>query len=226
MNLPGSIAKLQKMGIQIYVKLAQSFNNNQMIQTTWLSLAEDLEKEAESIKELPQSFWKHLQVPSEALKEPNLPCEKLSQNEMGNGQSLGACFMRILDFEEPLILKVYVPLIRRLRTGWVNQALDFYIIVKAHVARLAHLVEPFSTDPALVRRSTMLLEHFERDVQSPVSSIAAVQNQPRKAQPDSKKKAVPKGTKMKNPIRRKKSISTRAKPMLGKLKVGNRRVQR
>jgi hypothetical protein len=237
MNLPGSIAKLQKIGIQLYLKLAQSFNNNQLIRSTWLLLAQDLEKEAASVTELPHSFWKHLEVPGEALKEPALPCLGPNPGETGiEDHSLGTCFRQTLNFEEPLILGVYVPIIRRLRTEWISQALDFYIIVKAHVARLAHLVEPFSMDPALVHRSVLLLERFEKEVQNhgpkaasghnQAAKVPIAENAKAKIKLEHKKKAASKGEKTRNPIRRKQTISSRTKPLIGKIEVGRRRAQR
>jgi hypothetical protein len=236
MNLLGSIAKLQKIGIQFYLELAQAFNSNELIHSTWLALAQDLEQQTASLKELPQSFWKKLEMPEAELPAAAPFCQDSGQAE--GGRSLVSCFGHILDFEEPIILKVYVPVIRRLRTAWLNQALDFYIIVKAHVARLAHLVEPYSIDPALVHRSIKLIELFEKEVQSPPAPIRVLVTHRRKktkSARESKRATAAKtrttrtklrAKKYQNPVKRKKSIPTRAKPIISKIEVGRRRARR
>jgi hypothetical protein len=169
MNLRGSIAKLQNTGTRLYLTMAQYFKENKLIRDIWLEMAHDKELQLSTLRSLPRSFWTKLEGGEvgldESLESLLLPA-KCSGNEE---HSLLKCFTRTLEFEEPIILRIYPPLIRQLRTEWTDHALDFYIMVKAHVARLLRVVQLFSGDPVLVNRAGILLENFEKEVQKPES---------------------------------------------------------
>lgn len=165
MNLAGSLAKTQESAARYYLQFAEFFKDNKMIRDTWTAMSQDFMQQAGCVRRLPQSFWNHWKDDAghilEGVSEPG--CKP------SNDQSLHHCLRIVLDFEEPLILKSYVPLIRRLRAHWTEHSLDFYIIVKAHVARLTRIVDQFSGDPTLIQRATDLLDRFEREVQAPRS---------------------------------------------------------
>ncbi len=186
MNLNGSIAKLQNSGSRLYLAIAQCFSENSLIQNIWLEMAHDEDQQAASLKSLPAAFWNELKRREEGLPEALHSTVPAVEFEKDEEHSLQKCFTKTLEFEEPVILKIYAPLIRQLRTQWTNQALDFYIIVKAHVARLLRVIQSFSGDPILVQRVGRLLENFEKEVQTPVDlpapSIKAAKRKPIRAQ--------------------------------------------
>ena len=169
MTLAGSIAKLQDLGLDFYSDLAQVFSANNLIHDTWVSMSQDLRQQIDSFQTLPHSFWKCIKDDEEAmLRESIQACLTSQQQSQAEAdRTLQHRLARSLEFEEPLILKVYVPLIRRLRSEGSNQALDFYIVVKAHVARFLQLIRSFSGDPALIFRAASLLQTFEKEVQVP-----------------------------------------------------------
>jgi hypothetical protein len=175
MGLSSALAKLQKNGMDLYVQMSQFFGENSVVRAGWIEMARDLEQQAAALKILPGSFWTHLKPDEATLKAALELCS--SENVRSSGdRSLSGCFAAALGFEEPLILKTYVPLIRVLRTeSLTERGLDFYILVKAHVARLTRLIEPYSADPALVQRVHDLLETFEREVQRPPVPVGAHQ---------------------------------------------------
>ena len=130
-----------------------------------------MEQQAASLKSLPGSFWT---TTENGRGDPERRARALlgsaASPAMGK-QGAPHCFARTLDFEEPIILRTYVPLIRLLRTEWTDHALDFYIIVKAHVARLTRIIEPLSGDPSLTQRAPNLSAEFEREVQRPLHPV-------------------------------------------------------
>ncbi len=167
MNLKGFLAGSQRSGADFYLKLAQLFESNRIIRDTWLAMAHDMELQATSLENLAPAFWRSLKEGSETPFEAG-PHSTLRQPiELKENVSLQLCFAATLDLEEPLILRAYVPLIRQLRHEFSDQALEFYIMVKAHVARLSRLIEPFAGDPGLLQRVADLQEQFEREVQAP-----------------------------------------------------------
>ena len=138
----------------------------------------------------------------------------------------------MLDIEEPMILKVYAPLIRRLRAEWTERALDFYVMVKAHIARLARVVQAYSGDPALSQRCAILFHDFEKEVQEP----AAIEIIPKKS---ARKRAIaarqvrktvatrsPKVAVAKRHTRALDKLAKRAKPLVKKIEIAKRRVRR
>ncbi len=167
MSLKGAFAKVQLTGGNYYLKLAQFFEENPLIRETWAAMAQDVEIQAASLEGLQPRFWKMLKSEEESLLatiRQEIPIKAIDKIE---DRSLHSGFIHCLDFEEPLILRAYVPLIRLLRTEWSNRALDFYITVKSHVARISRMIQPFSIDPALIQRAQNLQQRFEFEVQSP-----------------------------------------------------------
>ncbi len=168
MNLLGSIANLQTSGAQLYVEIAQYFKANELVRDIWLEMARDKEQQCTNLKSLPSSFWSELKKNEVELAEALRSCQLFAQCHGNEEHSLQHCLRKAIEFEEPFLLKIYAPLIRQLRTQWTDRALDFYIMVKAHVARLLRVVQMFSGDPIIIQRAGALLEGFERGVQTPV----------------------------------------------------------
>ncbi len=167
MSLRGVIARLQKAGADLYLSLAQQFSANDLIRETWISWSQDLQHQAASLEALSRLFWKCFEDAEKSMLE-SIDSRQIVRNvQQPLENHLNVSFERVLEYEEPLILKVYVPLIRRLRVSSTNQALDFYITVKAHVAKLPQVIQPFTGDPALVRRAIDLQINFEKEVQMP-----------------------------------------------------------
>ncbi len=180
MNLKGSLVKLQKSGGQFYLKLAQLFESNQLISDTWIALAHDMDQQAASMDSLPSSFWKKIgSQEAETLANSIRSCTLPQMEECTVNRTINGCFGRTLDVAEPLILRAYVPIIRHLRSEFSDQALELYIMVKAHVARLDRVFQQYAGDPILLQRVTNLHVAFEHEVQMP-------------AMPPSVKKAVAK----------------------------------
>jgi len=167
MNLQGSILRLQKIGVDLYVDLAQYFRENNLIRDTWDAMAQDELQQITGLDALPRSFWNRLRREQNGLLQAIHSSSSSQATEKPEDRSLRRCFARTLDFEEPVILRVYVPLIRQLRQEWTGKALDFYIMVKAHLARINRVTEAFSGDPLLTQRSAALLQEFEKQVQVP-----------------------------------------------------------
>ncbi|MBN1568878.1 MAG: hypothetical protein JXA73_13600 [Acidobacteria bacterium] len=146
-------------------------------------------------------------------------------------QPLVSCFEHALRLEEPTILKVYAPLIRRLRENLTAPALDFYIVVKAHLARISRETKAFSGDPVLIERSDSLLQAFEKEVQEPhieVQIHAGKKPQvrhmgPGKVTVKKVQKAVPKARPL---AKRAKILHSRTKPLVKKVSIQRRRARR
>lgn len=167
MNLHRSVTDLQKSAIQLYLKLQQRFKDNVLIRELWSSMAADLSQQKSSLKALPPSFWNQLHKKHNELLQAVVPYARLQVTDNINDLPLKSCIESALQFEEPTILKVYIPIIRSLRESLENPALDFYIMVKAHLARIARMTASFSGDPIIIQRSNLLLQTFEREVQEP-----------------------------------------------------------
>ena len=229
MGLLGTLAKLQKAGANFYLSLAQRFNANNLIRDTWIAMSHDMECQTVSLKLLPGLFWKRLKDVEEPLLDAVSSCPVLRCAQVPPDRQLNSCFERTLDYEEPLILRGYAPLIRRLRVGWTDHALDFYIMVKAHVARLPQIIQPFSGNPTLIQRATGLLTSFEREVQMPEK--VALPARARAAD----KKCRTRRTRKRNvfiadrrlPLReRAKRLARRTKPLVRAIKLARRRARR
>ncbi|HYK90729.1 MAG TPA: hypothetical protein VE398_18295 [Acidobacteriota bacterium] len=233
MNLRGSIAKLQSSGARMYVEVAQYFKENNLIRDIWLEMAHDEEQQADSLKSLPPLFWNKLREREEELSQAlgthSLPAGCAPVEE----RNLHRCFMKTLEFEEPIILKVYAPLIRQLRTEWTDRALDFYIMVKAHVARLLRVVGSFSGDPILIQRTDALLQSFEKEVQTPESLAVPANPTQRKAATRKHAAGVHKSPSRKAQAKRSlplskrpKAIAQRSKSLVKKIGLRRRRASR
>jgi hypothetical protein len=230
LRLRSSLSKLQKGTARFYSQLQQRFDGNSLISESWAAMGHDLQVQAESLKKLPSSFWQSLKKQEKELIHA---AESILPEDAGKlAGSLQVCLAGTLDLEEPMILKVYAPLIRRLRSEWTERTLDFYIMVKAHIARLARLVQAYSGDPAQSQRCAVLFSNFEKDVQEPAAVILkppkvtprkkAATRQARKPV-SSRRAALPAA---KKPVRSLDKLVKRAKPLVKKIEIAGRRVRR
>lgn len=166
MNLQGSITGLQDTVAQLYLELEHHFKENQLIRDLWGAMAHDVAQQKQSLNVLPPSFWNQLKSEKEEISEAVSESTKKQTAEKKEDQTLKSCFEIALLFEEPTTLKVYVPIIRKLRENWTDQALDFYIIVKAHLARIMRVTQFFAGDPIIIQRSNLLLQRFRKKSRS------------------------------------------------------------
>jgi len=160
------------MSSKLYAELGHRFSENTLVQETWLAMSHDLEQQSGALQSLTPAYWRQLKSQEDTLTSHSQGSFKMPES-IGNMPLLDAITLS-LDLEEPIILKFYVPLIRLLRVNETNSALDFYILVKAHVTRLQRIVQSFSGDPILARRSVALMEAFEKEVQAPAPTISAI----------------------------------------------------
>jgi hypothetical protein len=231
MNLHGSIIEHQNRIAQLYLKLEQRFSENFLIREVWCAMAKDVSQQVKSLNALPNSLWNHLKKNQNEFAESVLAARKTLNNDNKEDLPLRACFDRALQIEEPTILNIYVPIIRRLRENWTDQALDFYIMVKAHLARIARIAEAFSGDPLIIQRSSSLLNKFENEVQKPNMPIVLHGKTKKSAAktpvPAYARKQTGKARKPARPlIKHSKIRSARAKPILSKIGIRRRRAQR
>jgi hypothetical protein len=233
MNLQGSITELQDTIDQLYLELQKRFSENQLIRDVWSSMAQDITQQKRSMSAIPNSFWNQLKNEQDRFLK-DIAAARQQVIETKEDASLIHCFERALLYEEPATLKVYAPIIRKLRENWTDRALDFYIMVKAHLARIARVTQAFAGDPRVIQRANMLLQQFEKEVQEHhtqpapklVRAHAAVPAPQVKEKPSAKpqKKATPK----KKPQLAKHSTSPhgRSKPLVEKIQLQRRRAQR
>jgi hypothetical protein len=230
MNLNGSITDLQNAEIQVYLKLAHRFKDNGLIREFWSAMANDVSQQKSSLKALPISFWKQMQKSHSELTEAIIPYARHQADENTEDMPLKACFDVIMQFEEPTILKIYVPIIRSLRENRTNPALDFYITLKAHLARIVRITGSFSGDPIVIQRSSLLLQSFEKAVQEPQAK-----NTPLETKAQAKRAARRKDTANKSKkalkqagtlAKRAKTLHHRAKPLVKKVELQRRRARR
>jgi hypothetical protein len=165
MNLHGSIKELQNTIVQLYLNSEQRFSENSLIRELWSTMAHDVSLQISSMNALPHSFWNQLKQENGGLSAEISDGIRHQHVENKEDLSLKRCFEHVLQFEEPTILKIYVPLIRRLRKNLTEPALDFYIMVKAHLARIVRVTQSFSGDPVIIQRANLLLQIFEKEVQ-------------------------------------------------------------
>jgi hypothetical protein len=231
-TLRGSLSQLQRAVAKIYSQLQQHFEGNYLVSSLWAAMDHDLQAQVESLKKLPPSFWQSLKNQEKALAREAELVSPVSADWLAG--SLRSCLARTIDLEEPIILKVYAPLIRRLRSEWTGHALDFYVMVKVHIARVARSIQLFSGDPALSLRCAVLLHSFEKEVQEP-PEVQVVPPKKKKGV----KKSVPTKSRTKRaavrrapapakkrPIPTLEKIKKHAKPMVRKIKLAPRRVRR
>ena len=243
MNLRASLARVQNLGGRFYLQLAKHFDQNTLIRDTWVEMADDFQNQVSSLKELRPLFWRQLQTEEKTLLTVTKATSDLLRTEIATPPSewsLQACFARTLGFEEPIIIKLYAPLLYRLRRAGTDHALDFYIMVNAHVTRLTRLIQLFSGDPALIERCSALFHGFERAAQGPPPEpvIARKKTRLKKAAARSHRlspvKRAPKTilrahktVKPRRPLaKRSKVVAKRSKPLVKNLNIRRRRARR
>jgi hypothetical protein len=227
-TLRGSISQLERAVARYYSQLQQRFEGNSLVRTMWASLGNDLQSQVESLRKLPQSFWLSLKSQEKELAQA---AELALPQHAERAGPLPMCLAQTVELEEPIILRVYAPLIRRLRNEWTELALDFYVMVKAHITRVTHSVQLFSGDPGLCLRCANLLENFEQEVQEPAEveiapkKVAAKKSAARPAAKAGKARNV-KSAATKTPIRSLPRIAKRSKPLVQKIEIARRRARR
>ena len=240
MNLRASLAKVQGLGTRFYLELAKHFDQNALIRDTWIKMAEDFQNQASSLKELRPLFWRELHTAEKTLFTVTKETDDLLRTQLSTlplEWSLQVCFTRTLGFEEPIIIKVYGPLLHRLRKAGTDHALDFYIMVNAHVTRLTRLIQSFSGDPVLIERCSALLHGFEKAAHGPPPEpVTLTKTRHKKADarhaPVPSVKMAPKtlsGSRKKSarPLsKRSKVVSKRRKSLVKNLDLRRRRVRR
>jgi hypothetical protein len=212
MPLLGSITKLQHLGREFYAELAGVYSANALIRETWTSMSQDLEHQTASLQKLPHSFWTRLKSEEEKLRAAVQACWH-PVHFADPDHSLTRSLSKALDFEEPLILGVYVPLIRHLRSDGSGQVLDLYIMVKAHISRVQQVIRSFSGDPVTNQRVASLIQTFEKEVQVPEEPLALPHVKPasqfKKGEKEKKPKKSPRTAE-----KRAKLLPKRSKPLL------------
>jgi hypothetical protein len=196
-----------------------------MIRESWQLMAQDMEQQAESLQTIPARFWVLLKDAESALEKAVRENPDPGSLESADGRSMHGCFDRMLRFEEPVTLKVCAPLIRRLRTESRGHALDFYIMVKAHIARLIRLVQPFSGDPSFTQNAQRLLEAFEHEVQAPESPLPAPPKKVRRRAAAGKPlqtKTARSTAKAPRTAERAKKLARHPQPLVGKIEIRRR----
>jgi|WetSurMetagenome_2_1015567.scaffolds.fasta_scaffold228833_1 hypothetical protein len=231
MNLHGSIKELQSAIVKLYLELEQHFSENTLIRELWNTMAHDVSQQIRSLDMLPQSFWTQLK------KEPNAPAadavagSRQQSVDIEGDISLRLCLDRVLLLEEPVIVKIYAPLIRRLRENLTEPALDFYIMVKAHLARITRVTQSFSGDPVLIQRANSLLQAFEKEVQEHHAELRLPKlPKPQAVQPPAAKEAAKKSKKApakSRPLaKHAEALRGRTKTLVKKVSLPKRRARR
>lgn len=224
MNLHGSITELQNRVVGLYLKFGQRFKENNVISELWSAMASDVSQQVKSLDGLPGSLWHELKQGDDEFSGV-IKDTKSRIPENTEDCSLRGGFEYALSIEEPIILKIYGPILRNLREHWSAQALDFYIVVKAHLTRITRVMQAYAGDPLILQRSSSLLQQFEKEVQAPAVAVAEpVRKKPareKKSQPKSKRKSAPK-----HPLAVKHARSERSKPLVEKINLPRRRARR
>ncbi len=230
MNLHGSIREIQNRIQQRYLKLEHRFSGNALIRETWAAMAGDLSQQIRSMSAFPQSFWNQLKnsqgVLTEGIKEGAAHQDIADEGD----QALKDCFELALRWEEPVILKIYAPLIRKLRENPTAPVLDFYIIVKAHLARITRVTQSFSGDPGIIQRANTLQQAFEKEVQEP-QVVILIKHKKSRVKPVARKEKAKKETR-KPPVKARSAakpaqkLHRRPKPLAKKVSMARRRAHR
>ena len=226
MNLQVSITEFQDTLARLYLELEHRFKENQLIGDLWSAMAHDVTQQKRSMGLIPPSLWHKLKEEHDGWSEAISESTQQQAAEKKEDQSLKGCFERALLFEEPATLKIYVPIIRKLRENWTDQALDFYIMVKSHLARITRVTQSFAGDPILVQRSNLLLKRFEKEVQVPQVEVEHPARRAHRAPPAQEKHAAkPKKMVQKTSAMAKHAQShhSRNKPLVEKINLQRRR---
>ncbi|MGD0308909.1 MAG: hypothetical protein ABSC02_06430 [Acidobacteriota bacterium] len=226
-----SLSKLQRASAKYYLQLRQRFVANVLVSEMWGSMEQDLLAQAEGIKKLPSAFWMSLQKQEAELARA---AESLyTRFSAEQGGALTACFSRTFELEEPVILSIYAPLIRRLRTNWTEVALDFYVLVRARIIKLARLIQTYAGDPALCQRCSVLLVNLDKEIQEPNKVEVSRKRQTSKKSAGHVKrpvKAAAGRSKLaaaeKSPARQRDRVAKRAKPLVKEIGISRRRARR
>ncbi|MDR0311267.1 MAG: hypothetical protein LBJ21_06760 [Acidobacteriota bacterium] len=168
-----AIAERQNSLLQLYQKLEKRFEENNVIRTLWRDMAGDVSLQIQSLKSFPSSFWNQFKnAPDDgfesAVKSVSPPPSDVTDISLRNSFELS------LQMAEPVVLKIYARVIRLLRKNSTAPALNFYILVKAYVARLVRTTNSFAGDPLLIRRAELLMLELEREAQEPSPEIKAL----------------------------------------------------
>lgn len=228
--LRGSLSQLQRAVAKFYFQLQQRFEGNVLVSSMWAAMSNDLQAQVESLSKLPPSFWQSLIKQEKELSNAVELIPPLNGENLAG--SLRSHLARTVDIEEPIILNVYAQLIRRLRIEWTELALDFYVEVKAHLARVARSIQLYSGDPALIQRCAVLLQSFEKGVQWPaiIEEIPIKPGRKKAAQPRHSGKATSRArghASIKEAhVRSLDKISKRAKSRAQQIDISRRRAQR
>ena len=229
-RLRGPLSKVQKSIAKCYLQLQQRFEGNSLISDSWSAMGGDLQAHAESLRKLPSTFWQSLHKQEKELFAALESAQSSNSNTLSG--TLHACLTGALDLETPIILKVYAPLIRQLRMEWTDRATDFYVMVTAHLARLARLIHLYSGDPVLSQKCDLLFRDFEKEVQYPPSSTSREERSSKKRAAASKRKGkqvksrLPRARTPKQKARSRVKMVKRAKPLVKKIEITRRRAQR
>jgi hypothetical protein len=224
-TLRSTLSKLQKAVAKFYVRIEERFAGNNLVRDMWSSMVRDLEAQVASLKKLPPSFWQALQSEEKVLARAALRLYPARDDEIAG--SLQSCLVRTINLEEPVILAIYAPLIRHLRGEWIEHALDFYIMVKAHIARVSQSIQLFSGDPELSQRCVGLLKNFEKEVQEqPAAAPVRSLKKSKKTGHAAKSSRQAKASAGKPRLRALNRIATRGKPIVQKIEISRRRVSR
>lgn len=191
-------------------------------------MANDWIAQAESLKKLPAPFWSSLK--KEEAKLARAADSLLPLYGHKDAGTLTACLAHTFELEEPIILSIYAPLIRHLRTAWTDLALDFYVVVRVHVSRLARLIQTYAGDPALNLRCSILLLNLEKEVQKQDESLIKTAVRPAR-QNAAARKHLEKTPAKRNKLSVAKARPTRAsdrrpKPLVKKIEIARRRARR
>jgi hypothetical protein len=232
-RLRGSLSRVQKHIAKFYLHLQQRFEANSLISDNWAAMGSDLQVHAESVKKLPPTFWQSL---TNQEKDIVAALESVhAYNSKSLPGSLHSCLVLAVDLEEPITLKVYAPLIRQLRIAWTDRATDFYVMVRAHLARIARLIHLYSGDPVLEQKFDLLFQNFEKEVQYPAVAEGREDGRSKKLAAAGKRKGKPARSRQprtrmaKQKIRSRAKIAKRAKrtkPLVKKLEITRRRAHR
>ena len=230
MNLHGSIIEIQNTIAHRYLQLEHRFKENGLIRELWASMANDLSQQINSLKALSPSFWNHLKGDPDKTLETAV--QSVSHQTIGEIEDLPlkGYFEFALMLEEPTILKIYAPIIRSLRENYTDKALDFYIMVKAHLARIVRVTQSFSGDPIVIHRANLLLQNFEKEVQEPQLKAKPVQaRKTPSAKPVQAKKPIAKSAKASksaHPLAKHNKMHHSPKALVKKVELSRRRARR
>ena len=170
MKLSGAIVEHQNSLLRLYRKLEERFEENSVIQTLWRDMADDISLQIQSIQSFPPSLWNRFKNVQDddfesAIKSVPSPPADVANISLRDGFEIS------LQLAEPVVLKIYARVIRLLRENSTAPALNFYILVKTYVTRLARTAESFAGDPLLIRRAQSLMLELEKGIQEPAPEI-------------------------------------------------------